>query len=260
VGENCLIFFFGTDRVGHEVRHMLVPPAPIPEFTYGCSRRFEVERFAPLFAPPAAGHALFISGEQFLLYRFDGAWRRLKAGKAAIGRRQSKGGQSSIRFSHPTGESRDAYVAQVVDHVNQPVTPGLSNYVFGRRELKARFPALRVAFRTTREATLHAPYFRAPMTAPLFGEERRVEEIVALLDRSGGHSSSRPKKWLPTSMLSITFSVSELREDAERLFPAGSPSGPKPVIVLPAARTRYAKLRSFPLVAKLYPGCRSLAE
>lgn len=184
------LMFVGLAEDGTEISELVTPLTPITEFYYSCGRRFVVDRFAELFTPPTNGSVTFISGAETLVYRFDGQFHKVQTIPALIAKRHKKGGQSSVRFSRLAEESRVSYVERVVEYLNS-LTSSI-NWIFGGQELKGQVlhsSNLKIdlqtedSYHTFTADTIRDRYFLQLMKARDEQKERRIAEIVSLLER-----------------------------------------------------------------------------
>jgi peptide subunit release factor 1 (eRF1) len=192
IGDTGILVFVGIDKTGKELRHIIQPPNPIDEFFYKCTKHFETERFEELFTTKPQGTVTFINGNETLIYQFNGQWKKIKSINANLIKRQKKGGQSSVRFSRLAEESRVHYITHVVDWLNQLIVSSKNNYVFGSRELKDMLlenSELKIKFETDdiyhvfNEYTIQDAYFKNLIVNPIFGENKKVDNVVELLNR-----------------------------------------------------------------------------
>lgn len=192
IGDNGILIFVGIDKYGQELRHIIRPPNPIDEFYYKCTKRFETDRFEELFTTKPIGNIVFIDGNECIIYQFNGQWKKIKTINANLIKRQKKGGQSSVRFSRLAEESRAHYITHVVDVINQSIMSNQNNYVFGSREIKNMLlgaSELKIKFKTDdmyhvfTADTIQEPYFKSLMINPVFGENKKVDNIIELLQR-----------------------------------------------------------------------------
>jgi len=192
IGDNGILIFVGIDKYGQELRYIIKPPNPIDEFYYKCTKHFETERFEELFTTKPLGNVIFINGNECIIYQFNGQWKKLKTINANLIKRQKKGGQSSVRFSRLAEESRTHYITHVVDTINQLIMPNQNNYVFGSREIKNMLldsSELKIKFKTDdmyhvfTSDTIQEPYFKNLMVNPIFGENKKVDTTIELLQR-----------------------------------------------------------------------------
>lgn len=254
LGEHGLLVLCGIDRRNCQIMEMIVPPNPVDEFFYQCSRRFEIERFEHLFECRPVGHVIFISGDECLIYQFSGQWKKIKSINALLIKRHHKGGQSSVRFARLAEESRQHYITHVIDVVNQLPIVEQKTYVFGGRELKEMFmtsPELKIScltddrYHTFDDTTIHEEYFRHLMVNPVFTEDRKIETIIELLERDPDYllfTLEEIKERL--HLVEYVVFIGKTQKDSALID--------KNVIVLPINHTRYGRLKDYILIGKLY--------
>ena len=253
VGDNGVIFFFGIDHCGHEITEIILPPNPVTEFYYQCNRRFETERFLPLFKIHAIGHVIFISGQECIIYQYHGSWSKLKTINANLIKRHNKGGQSSVRFSRLAEESRAQYVTHVIDWLNRLIQTPERNHIYGSRELKEMLlthNGLKIPLQTEDRYhifdhnTIHEEYFQQLMTTQLFIDSDKIELIIELLEKD------------PDYLLFTLEEIEEHSTEVEFIVDVGhlleNAHLKQQVIKLPWDHPLYHRLHEYPLVAKLY--------
>lgn len=258
IGDNGLLLFFGIDRFGHEIKEMIAPPNPITEFYYQCTKYFDIDRFETLFTTKPIGHIIFISGQECIIYQFNGNWKKLKTLNANLIKRHHKGGQSSVRFSRLAEESRTQYITHIVDWINHLIVNDQNNYVFGGRELKDMLitcPQLKITLKTEdrfhifNDRTIHDDYFTQLMTNPIFNNNKKVDNIIELLTRDPDY---------------LLFSLDEIMEhlaNVEYIVDIHHNIDPfepyaifknKDIITLPIDHPSYARLQDYQIIGKLY--------
>lgn len=126
------LLFAGINEFEELIFEVVEPPVAVHQFFYSCGKAFEVERFLPLLEE-VRGHIAFVSGEEALLYRFEGKFVRIGRIAANVAKRHRKGGQSALRFARLAEESRAAYVARVAEAIGQLEAPC---FVLGSREVR----------------------------------------------------------------------------------------------------------------------------
>ena len=189
--ENGLVLFVGIDINGHEVKYVFVPPNPVVDFYYQCSKRFEVDSCVNLFEDKKTKYVIFIDGDECLIYQFNGQFKRVKAINANLIKRQGRGGQSQHRFERLAEISRDDYITRVVDYINEIIQVEQYAYVFGSREIKEMLlrnkklkPRLQTEdlYHSFNNQTIHDNYFSQLMTIET-NDDNKINEIVDLINK-----------------------------------------------------------------------------
>lgn len=254
LGDNGILVFVGIDKSGQELKHILQPPNPISEFYYKCTKHFETERFEELFYVKPMGNVVFISGNECIIYQFNGQWKKIKTMNANLIKRQKKGGQSSVRFSRLAEESRVHYITHVVDWINQLVLPNQNNYVFGSRELKDMLlenPELKIKFKTDdiyhvfNEYTIQESYFKNLMVNPVFSENKKVDNIIELLNRDPDYLLFTLDE-INENINGVEYIIN-IRNNKEIASRYGDKS-----INLPLNHQHYGVLQNYVVIGKLY--------
>jgi hypothetical protein len=250
IEENGFLLFVGIDREGKEVKHMITPMNPITEFYYTCSKKFEIDQFLSLFTSIPMGNVVFISGEECYIYQYTGCWKKIKSLNGNLIKRQKKGGQSSVRFSRLAEESRAHYITYIVGWINQLLSHS-NNYVFGSRELKDMLlsdinlkPMLKTddLYHVFDDKTIQESFFKQLMISPIFAENRKVDEVVELLQRDPDY---------------LLFSVNEVQEyhynvDYIITVHEDIKIASHTLIKIPMNHKHYATFKNYTLIAKLY--------
>lgn len=256
LGENGAIILYGIDRLCHEIKEIILPPKPVLEFRYECSKKFNTEQFEHLFKSSAFGHVIFISGQNCVIFEYDGSWKKIKSLSANLIKRHHKGGQSSVRFSRLAEESRAIYVTHVVDWINQLITSDHNNYVFGGNELKNLLisnASLKIhlitddKYYTFDDTTIYDEYFKTLICNPVFSENTKINQIVEYIERN------------PDYLLFSKDEIVENLDDVEYIILINNNGnidiksfGNKNVIILPTNHHLYGKLKSYNVIGKLY--------
>jgi hypothetical protein len=192
---NGIIIFGGINNENQEILEIIEPLNSIDEFYYTCSKYFETERFMKLFEEKQYGIVVFISGDECLIYKYNGIFSKIKSINACLIKRQRKGGQSSVRFSRLAEESRIHYITNVVDNLNEIVKiENGNNWVFGgnemvkmlleNKELKNKFLTDN-CYHTFNNDTINNSYFKELMKKSNINkyDEQKVDKIIELLER-----------------------------------------------------------------------------
>lgn len=254
IGDNGVLFFYGINRTSNLITKIISPPTPITEFYYKCNKHFDTCRFESLFTSKPIGHVIFIGGELCVIYQYNGTWKKIKSINGNLIKRQKNGGQSSVRFSRLAEESRANYITRVVDWINQLITVNQNNYVFGGRELKTQLlvsPELKITFKTDDiyhvfdDRTIYDNYFGQIMVNPIFGENRKVDNIIEFLDMDPDYLLFSIED-IHEKINDVEYVLNIQLENTEKLFPN------KQVITLPTNHTHYARLKGFVVIGKLY--------
>jgi len=254
IGDNGVLFLYGINRSSNLISKIISPPSPITEFYYKCNKHFDTDRFTQLFTTKPIGHVVFIDGEECMIYQYNGNWKKIKSITANLTKRHTKGGQSSVRFSRLAEESRANYITRVVDWINQLITINKNNFVFGGRELKAQLlasPELKISFKTDdvyhvfNDRTIHECYFGQIMINPIFGENRKIDNIIEFLNIDPDYLLFSIED-IHEKMNDVEYIVNIHLENTEKIFPN------KQVIKLPTDHAHYAKLKDFIVIGKLY--------
>jgi hypothetical protein len=251
IGENGLLIFFGIDRSCQEIKEVITPPTPITEFYYQCSKHFATDRFESVFSTKPIGHVVFISGVECIIYQYNGNWKKIKTINANLIKRHHKGGQSSVRFSRLAEESRTHYITHIVDWINQLIVNDQNNYVFGGRELKEMLMnshVLKISMKTDdvyhifNEQTIHENYFKQIMIDPSFGNDKKVEYVIELLEKD------------PDYLLFSADEINESINDVEYIININTDITftDKLTILLPNNHSRYGRLKNYQIIGKMY--------
>jgi hypothetical protein len=192
INENGALFCFGIKFTLEELIHIIIPPNPINSMFYKCDRIFHLDQYNNLFEEIPTCFIVFIDGNECLIYKYNGKWIKIKHLNALLIKRQSKGGQSSIRFSRLAEESRLHYITNVVDTINLYTNDKSINYVFGGDELKNMFlnnKNLKHKFYTEskyytfNKDTINEPYFiQLTLKINLDDSNKKSDEIINLLN------------------------------------------------------------------------------
>lgn len=251
--ENGILFFFGINRNGEEIKEMIIPPNPVTEFHYKCTKRFETENFENLFLSKSIGHVIFISGIECVIYEFTGTWKKLKSINAELIKRHNKGGQSALRFSRLAEESRTHYITHVVDWINRLIKEQTNNFVFGGLELKNMLinnTELKIdvktddMYHTFDDRTIYSEYFKTLMTTPVFGDDKKVDQVVELIVRDPDYLLFTPAEILE-NIDSVEYIISI--KDTTKFEDKN-----KNVIKLPIGHPKYKCLQSYSVIGKCY--------
>jgi len=110
------IILCGISESREEIFYCIEPLNRIHSFYYECSKKFSIHIYEELFTKKGQGNIILISGDECIIYEYNGFFRKLKSINANLIKRHSKGGQSSIRFSRLAEESRLHYVTHSIDY------------------------------------------------------------------------------------------------------------------------------------------------
>jgi len=250
IPENGILLFVGIDQYNNEISEIMIPPNPIKEFYNSCNKKFETFRFEHLFEQKSLGHVVFISGNECLIYKYDGKFKKIKTLNANLIKRQSKGGQSSVRFSRLAEESRHHYIVAVSDYLNKTINTDI-NWLFGSNELKnmlLNYNSLKIKFRTDtmfftfNDITINNQYFEQLMVKSNEKEQMQIENIVELINRN------------PDFLL---FSEKEIDDNLNNIeyiidISQNYKNENIQVIKLNIDNKYYGQLKNFKILAKLY--------
>jgi len=250
IGENGILLFYGIDKNGYDIKEMFVPPNPITEFYYVCTRKFEIERFKTLFESKPIGHVIFISGIECLIYQYNGIWKKIKSITANLIKRHHMGGQSALRFSRLAEESRTHYITHIIDWINKLIIINKNNYVFGSRELKNKLlesKELKIKLKTEdcyhifNNDTIKDDYFTKLLSNIEFKNSNKINEIVTLLEKDPDY---------------LLFSDEEIQTNIDNVeyivIIKPNKKYNKETIILPENHPMYKKLMYFQVIGKLY--------
>jgi len=258
IPDNGIIYCFGIDEYNNEIFEGIIPPNPVDRFYYKCDRRFHLDQFDEMFKKKSIGHVMFIDGTSCMIYQFNGIWTRLKNFDALLIKRQSKGGQSAIRFARLAEESRGHYITHVVDIVNELITdPKSTNYVFGGEELKNMFltnsnlkPKFKTesVYHTFNRDTIREPYFVALMNKVSHDDVNKItDQIITYLDTDPDYllfSIDEIKKQIKD--VEYVLLVDNKLKEMEHVYPEVK------FYMLNIDNKYYGRFKGFQIVAKLY--------
>lgn len=133
-------FFFGYDEYGTFVSIMLEPSIEYKGFYYSCSSTFVTDIISSYFEA-RYGSIIFINGDETAIYIFNnGSFQRKPIINGNLTKRQTKGGQSALRFSRLAEQSRENYITRVIDRVNdiryEPNYEKYTIWIFGSDEMR----------------------------------------------------------------------------------------------------------------------------
>lgn len=133
--ENGYIICSGIDIKGYLFNEIIYPDNLINKFIYKCDKKFDFSDIYQLFDKKNNGNLILIDGDVCFIYSFIADnFKRIKKINANLIKRQSKGGQSAIRFARLAEESRYHYVSYVIDIINQLQSDKI--WIFGSKEIK----------------------------------------------------------------------------------------------------------------------------
>lgn len=256
IPDNGIIYCFGIDEFDQEIFEGIVPPNPVDRFYYKCDRLFHLEQYDKMFEKKSSGHVVFIDGTECIVYKYDGLWTRMKYFDALLVKRQSKGGQSSVRFARLAEESRDHYITHVVDTLNEVITDNKSiNYVFGgdelkkmlltRTDLKAKFKT-ESAYHTFNRETIYEPYFVALMNTVNNDDINKIaQQIVTYIEVEPEYLLFSPTEIaMQKDNVEYVLIISEKLSEFEL--------GDKKIYKLNIDNLLYGRLNGFQIIGKLY--------
>jgi len=135
--SNGYIILCGISEFGEEIFHCIEPLNPIKSFYYECSKKFNINIIEELFIKKGEGNIILISGDECIIYEYNGIFRKIKSINANLIKRHSKGGQSSVRFSRLAEESRLHYITHCIDYIND-LCNVKNSHIYGSMELKTQ--------------------------------------------------------------------------------------------------------------------------
>lgn len=133
VSDNGIIICAGVNEFNKEIFEVFTPKIVLKQFYYNCSKHFVVDRFLNLFND-VSGYIIFANGDNCYIYKFDTLFVKIKSINANLIKRQKKGGQSALRISRLTEESRHNYVISIIDSINL-LCRDSQPWIFGSSEI-----------------------------------------------------------------------------------------------------------------------------
>jgi hypothetical protein len=255
--ENGYLILCGLDKYSKEYFYCIEPPVPIKSFNYECAKTFNIDIIKNLFTEKSKGNVIFISGNECIIYEYNGKWKKIKSINANLIKRHNKGGQSSLRFSRLAEESRLHYVTHCIDYINELCIPS-NSYIYGSLELKTLLldrPTLKIKLQTENiyhefnNTTIYDKYFENIISMKnKLNEEKIYENIIEHIDID------------PDILLFTENEINEninhiehiiiidkkIKEHISELYPN------KYIIMLDISSKYYARLKDFTIIGKLF--------
>ncbi|TFG09752.1 peptide chain release factor 1 [Candidatus Thorarchaeota archaeon] len=121
--ENGIAFFFGIEEEGgtqEEIRDMVVPPAPISQFSYICGREFVTEELESMVEPKSLSVIVLIEGGKVTIGYLRGKHIELVRDEDfyIIGKTRA-GGQSARRYDRIRDEKMQEFFKYVGNLLNE---------------------------------------------------------------------------------------------------------------------------------------------
>jgi len=133
--EMGYLIFVGIDNTGNEIVQIMEPPYPVISFHYTCARTFVVEPFLDLYKKKQSCAVVFVSGTDFLLFEYEGIWKRSKKATWHRVKRHHMGGSSSKRFERLADENLMGLIKRFAELINE-CSNSETVYLFGSRHVK----------------------------------------------------------------------------------------------------------------------------
>lgn len=129
IPETGIAIYAGNDEL-----YTISPPLPIPTFLYRCDRRFYTDVLIPLYEVKETVCVTMANGDGYLVYLVKGTRIEcIRKKSIKLQKRQSKGGQSALRFSRIAEEKRGWYVTEICEAIAS--IKQQRNYILGSVEM-----------------------------------------------------------------------------------------------------------------------------
>lgn len=130
--KNGIIIYCGVDNNNYEIFELIEPEYECNDFYYNCGKKFNTTYIDKYFSKNN-GHIIFTSGNETIIYKYNGKFTKVKHINANLIKRHKKGGQSQKRFDKLAEESRMIYVTNIIDNLNTLNSD--NNWIFGSQEI-----------------------------------------------------------------------------------------------------------------------------
>lgn len=187
-----LLIYVGINEYNEEINEIFEPTVSINTFYYNCNKEFIIDRFLDNFTSDIKGYIIFMNGDICNIYKFTYTFIKIKSFNGNLVNRQSKGGQSALRFSRIAEESRHEYVIRVITYLNSLRETDdfydkfyiygsneIVNMLINRKELLVN--VINEGFLDFNESTIKNPVFREVLKRTDI-DYSELTEIIKYLD------------------------------------------------------------------------------